>query len=73
MVQLDQGYVDESGQRHNTLKIIQQLNEFANEMALIRPNLTLNQQLPNSKENQLSFIKKFENVINDRLTESSIK
>ena len=73
MVQLDQGYVDESGQRHNTLKIIQQLNEFANEMALIRPNLTLNQQLPNSKENQLSFIKKFENVINDRLTESSVK
>jgi len=37
-------------------------------MSLIRPNLSLNQQLPNSKENQLSFIKKFENMINDRIT-----
>ena len=42
-------------------------------MSLIRPNLGLNQQLPNSKENQLSFIKKFENIINDRITTGKVE
>lgn len=67
-VQMDEGYTDVEGNRYSTIKILEQLNEFASEMSLIRPNLSLNQQLPNSKENQLSFIKKFENIINDRIT-----
>lgn len=67
-VQMDEGYTDAEGNKYSTVKILEQLNEFASEMSLIRPNLSLNQQLPNSKENQLSFIKKFENMINDRIT-----
>lgn len=48
------------GQTYHALNIIKQLNEMATEMSLIRPILGLNQQLPNSKENQLAFIRKFE-------------
>ena len=72
-VQMDEGYIDSEGNKYNTLNILEKLNEFASEMSLIRPNLGLNQQLPNSKENQLSFIKKFENTINDRITTGKIE
>ena len=72
-VQLDEGYTDLEGNKHSTINILSTLNEFASEMSLIRPNLGLNQQLPNSKENQLSFIKKFENIINDRITTGKVE
>ena len=72
-VQLDEGYTDSEGNKHSTINILNTLNEFASEMSLIRPNLGLNQQLPNSKENQLSFIKKFENIINDRITTGKVE
>ena len=72
-VQLDEGYTDSEGVKYNTLNILETLNEFAQEMSLIRPNLGLNQSLPNSKENQLAFIKKFENTINDRITSGKVE
>ena len=72
-IQLDEGYTDSEGNKHSTINILSTLNEFASEMSLIRPNLGLNQQLPNSKENQLSFIKKFENIINDRITTGKVE
>jgi len=46
---------------------------MANEMSTIRPILSLNQQLPNSKETQLSFIRKFENSLEDRLSSEDTK
>lgn len=72
-IQMDEGYTDSEGNKYSTLKMLETLNEFASEMSLIRPNLGLNQQLPNSKENQLSFIKKFENIINDRILSGKIE
>lgn len=66
-IQMDEGFDGIDGEHYYSLGIIRQLNQFAHEMSLIRPNLGLNQQLPNSKENQINFIKKFENAIYDRL------
>lgn len=66
-IQFDEGFEGLDGQHYNSLPIIKQLNQFAHEMSLIRPNLGLNQQLPNSKEKQINFVKKFENAIYDRL------
>lgn len=66
-IQFDEGFEGQDGNRYYPLQIIRQLDQFASEMSLIRPNLGLNQQLPNSKENQINFIKKFENIIRDRL------
>lgn len=66
-IQFDEGFEGPDGQHYNSLPIIKQLNQFAHEMSLIRPNLGLNQQLPNSKEKQINFVKKFENAIYDRL------
>jgi len=51
------------GNQYYPLNIIEQLNNVAHEMSLIRPILGLNQQLPNSKENQLAFVRRFENVL----------
>ena len=66
-IQFDEGFEGQDGNHYYPLQIIRQLDQFASEMSLIRPNLGLNQQLPNSKENQINFIKKFENIIRDRL------
>lgn len=55
------------GKQYYPLNIIEQLNEVAHEMSLIRPILGLNQQLPNSKENQLAFVRRFENILQEKL------
>ena len=56
------------GNQYYPLNIIEQLNNVAQEMSLIRPILGLNQQLPNSKENQLAFVRRFENVLQEKLS-----
>lgn len=72
-IQFDEKFEGVDGAYYYPLQVIRQLNQFASEMSLIRPNLTLNQQLPNSKENQINFVKKFENIIYDRLSSTDIK
>lgn len=48
---------------YSKYSILTQLSYKAHEMSLLRPLLSLNQQLPNSQEDMLSFINKFEEII----------
>ena len=76
-IQEDKGVIGVDGTWYSSLKVLKELNYFAHEMSLVRPILGLNQQLPNSKEDLLSFINSFENILEERLSvdksNSSIK
>ena len=66
-VQLDQPFVNEEGESYRSFKTLKQLSQMSDEMSLIRGLLSLNQQLPNSKENSLAFINKFQSILENRI------
>lgn len=72
-IALDSPTTGTDGNSYNKLKVLSQINQKASEMSLIRPILALNQQLPNSQEDMIAFITKFEEIISTRLREGEIK
>ena len=70
--------VEGADKYYSKFRILRELNYKAHEMSLLRPLLSLNQQLPNSQEDLLSFINKFEEILLKRrdiigMTDSNTK
>jgi hypothetical protein len=55
--------VGPDNEEHNIFRIIQQLHEFSEEMGNLRSGLKLNQGLPNSVEEQMTWIRDFEKML----------
>lgn len=55
------------GRQHKIINQISRLNEFSQELSVLRPLLALNQGIPNTLIEQLDFESNFGNIIQNRL------
>lgn len=60
-----------NNEEYSPIEILNTLNQVSREQSWLRPVLANNQSLPNSPEEQLSFMRNFENIFMNRLDDFS--